>query len=166
MKAAKRSIWSGALGQAVGLLVGDHLQAMLDPAQEPVGVDQLVGDRRLEPAGRDQRAQRLAGRRHAHLGHPAAEDQLLGLDEELDLADAAAADLDVVARHPDRAVAAVGVDLALDRVDVADRGVVEMAAPEERLERAQEAARRPSWSPATTRALISAARSQFWPWRS
>ena len=36
-------------------------------------------------------------------------------------------------------MAAVGVDLALDRVDVADRGVVEMAAPQERLQRAQEA---------------------------
>ena len=129
----------GAGRQAVGLLVGDHLQAMLDPAQEPVGADQLIRDRGLQPAVRDQGAERVAGRGRAHLRHPAAQDQLLGLDEELDLADAAAADLDVVARHPDRAVAAVGVDLALDRVDVADRGVVEVAAPQERLEGREEA---------------------------
>ena len=121
-------------GQAVGLLVGDHLQPVLDPPQEAVGPDQLIGGLGLQPAGRDQGAERVAGCRHAHLGHPAAQDQLLRLDEELDLPDAAASDLDVVARHPDRAVAAVGVDLALDRMDVADRRVVQQATPQERLQ--------------------------------
>ena len=150
----------------MGLLVGDHLEAVLDPAKEAVGLDQLVRGGARQPAGLDQGAQRGAGGRRAQLGHAAAQDQLLGLDEELDLADAAAADLEVVAGDPDRAVAAVGVDLPLDRVDVADRRVVQVLAPEERLERPQEGVARPTRSPAITRALISAARSQFWPWRS
>ena len=62
---------------------------------------------------------------------PAAGDQLLGLREEFDLADAAAAKLDVVAFDRDLAVAAVGVDLALHRVHVGDGGVVEILAPDE-----------------------------------
>ena len=65
---------------------------------------------------------------------PAAGDELLGLDEELDLADAAAAELDVVAFDRDLVVAAVGVDLALHRLDVGDRRVVEIFAPDERRE--------------------------------
>ena len=46
----------------------------------------------------------------------AAGDQLLGLHEEFDLADAAAAELDVVALDRDLVVAAVGVDLPLHRL--------------------------------------------------
>ena len=64
----------------------------------------------------------------------AAGDQLLGLHEELDLADAAAAELDVVAFDRDLVVAAIGVDLPLHRVDVGDRGEVEILAPDERRE--------------------------------
>ena len=69
----------------------------------------------------------------------AAGDQLLGLHEELDLADAAAAELDVVAFDRDLAVAAIGVDLPLHRVDVGDGGEVEILAPDERRELAQQA---------------------------
>ena len=39
-------------------------------------------------------------RRHAQAGMAPAQDQLLGLGEEFDLADAAAAQLDIVARPP------------------------------------------------------------------
>ena len=59
--------------------------------------------------------------RAAHRRAAAAEDELLGLDEELDLADAAAAELEVVAGHRHLLVAARGVDLPLHRVDVGDR---------------------------------------------
>ena len=69
---------------------------------------------------------------------PAAGDQLLGLHEELDLADAAAAELDVVALDGDLAMALVGVDLPLHRVDVGDRGEVEILAPDERRRRLEE----------------------------
>ena len=92
-------------------------------------------------------AQRLAGAAEPQRGIAAAEDELLGLGEELDLADAAAAELHVVARHLDRAAAAMGVDLALDRMDVVDRGEVEMPPPDEgpkRRRKASPAARLPA----------------------
>ena len=129
----------GAGGQAVGLFVADHLQAVLGATQEAIGFDQLVGDGAFEPAGIDQGAQRGTGAGRPQLGQAATQDQLLGLDEELDLANAAAPHLEIVAGHPDLAVAPIGVDLPLDRVDVADRGVVQVLAPEKRLECAQEA---------------------------
>ena len=61
----------------------------------------------------------------------AAGDQLLGLHEELDLADAAAAELDVVAFDRDFAAAAIGLDLPLHRVDVGEGDEVEIFAPDE-----------------------------------
>ena len=143
-------------------MVVDHLQAMLDPAQEAIGLDQLVAPPRRDMAGRRQRAQRRAGAAQAERGIAAAEDELLGLGEELDLADAAAAELDVVAQHLDRAAAAMGVDLALDRMDVLDGREVEMLAPD----KGRRSARKASPTarlPATGCALIMAARSQFWP---
>ena len=76
-----------------------------------------------------ERRQRVAA---AQLGMAAAGDELLGLHEELDLADAAAPELDVVALDRDVLVAAVGVDLLLHRLDVGDRREVEILAPDER----------------------------------
>ena len=61
----------------------------------------------------------------------AAEDQLLRLDEKLDLADAAASELDVMAGDRDLGMALHGVDLPLHRVDVGNRGVIEIFAPDE-----------------------------------
>ena len=61
-----------------------------------------------------------------------AGNELLGLDEELDLADAAAAELDVVTFDRDLVVTAIGVDLPLHGVDIGDRGEVEIFAPDER----------------------------------
>ena len=37
---------AGIVGQRLGLLVGDHLQAVLDGAQEAIGVGQLLARRR------------------------------------------------------------------------------------------------------------------------
>ena len=84
---------------------------------------------------RGEHGERLAA---AQLRMAAAGDQLLRLHEELDLADAAAAELDVVALDRDLAVAAIGVDLPLHRVHVGDRGEVEIFAPDEGREFAQE----------------------------
>ncbi|MNL43368.1 hypothetical protein D3C87_1658760 [compost metagenome] len=91
-----------------------HLDTMLDIAQEPVGLGQRRGDLRLDPLRLSQRPKcyfRLARpqRRHATAG-----DQLLRLGEKFDLADAAAAKLDVVALYCDRPMALVDMDLALD----------------------------------------------------
>ncbi len=75
--------------------------------------------------------ERVASRGCAQFGHASAPDQLLRLGEELDLANAAAPELDVVSRDSDAAAAAMGVDLALDRMDVLDRREIEMLAPQE-----------------------------------
>jgi hypothetical protein len=99
--------------------------------RETVGVDQLFGGAGCDVARGGERAQRLAGAAQAQRRIAPAEDQLLGLGEKLDLANAAAAELDVVAEHAarqlaDGAAAAKGVDLALDGMDVVDGREVEM----------------------------------------
>ena len=76
---------------------------------------------------------------------PPARDQLLRLHEELDLADAAAPELDVVALDRDLVVALVGRHLALHRVHVGDRAVVEIFAPDERRDLLAGTPRRPQY---------------------
>ncbi len=161
---------AGERGQLVGLgrqrlrlLVGDHLQAMLDGAQEAIGLVELAPHLGLDPAARLQALQRDERLRHAQLRLAAAGDELLGLDEELDLANAAAPDLDVVARDRDLAEAAEGVDLALHGVNVGDRREIEVLAPDEGREASARKLSPAAMSPATARALMRAARSQFWP---
>ena len=119
------------LGQRLGLLVGDHLQAVLDRAQEGVGGFE-IGDRLGRSTSRGgERLQRRDRRGHAQFRIAPAPDQLLGLRVEFDLADAAAPDLHVVAVQRDLPAAAMRLDLALDRVDVGDGREIEMPAPHE-----------------------------------
>ena len=148
----------------MGLRVVDHLQPVLDPAQKAVVVDQRVARvaSSIRPAAASRRSASQVGA-DAQLAQPAAPDQLLGLGEELDLADAAAADLDVVAFDRDSPAAAMRLDLALDRMDVRDRREIEVPAPDIGLQLARGSRSPATRSPATGRALISAARSQFCP---
>ena len=125
--------------QPLGLLVLNHLQPVLDPAQEHVRPAEIVDRLGADPFVGVKALERVEGARPAHLRTAAAEDELLGLDEELDLADAAAAELDVVSGNDDPLVAAHGVDLALHRMDVGDRSIVEILAPDERREVGKEA---------------------------
>ena len=81
----------------------------------------------------------------------AAEDQLLRLGEEFDLADAAASELDIVAGDRDARVPAMAVNLALDGVDVLDGGVVQALAPDEGLHVLQEQRARVGIAGALTR---------------
>ena len=81
----------GVVGQRMGLLVRDHLQPVLDPAQELVGRRQFVARLKRDPVAGGQHLQRLQRRPHPQFRMPAAGNQLLGLREKLDLADAAAA---------------------------------------------------------------------------
>ena len=140
-KRAKLGEPSRIVGQRLRLLVGDHLQAVLDAC---AGRRRLRSsssrDLALDPAALGEPAQRLQRLRHAQLRLAPAGDQLLGLHEELDLADAAAAELDVVAGDRDRAEAAKGVDLPLHGVDVGDGGEVEVLAPDEGRELVEELA--------------------------
>ncbi len=119
------------VGQAMGLLIVDHLQPVLEPAQEAVGGAQFLRRSGVDVPGLGQRAQRLRRPGAAQARLAAAPDQLLGLRKELDLADAAAPQLDVVAMHGDPGAALVGVDLALDGVDVLDRPEIQVLAPDE-----------------------------------
>ena len=127
------------LRQQVGLLVPHHLDPMLDVAQKPIGFRQFRRSSRSSIHLRlGEFGERLLGRAAAQLRHAAAGDQLLGLHEELDLADAAAPELDVVALDRDGAVTLVHVDLPLDRMDVGDGRIVEILAEDEGHEVAQE----------------------------
>ncbi len=119
------------VGQGMGLLVRHHLEAMFDPAQEFIGRGQLVAGLESDPVAGGQYAQRLQCRPHPQFGMPATRDQLLGLREELDFADAAAADLDVVALHRDCALSAIGLHPPLHVMDVGKCGEIQMFAPDE-----------------------------------
>src|SRR5436853_3859817 len=97
--------------QHVGLFVGDHLQPVLDRAQESVGRGQLVARFRVDPAALGESGKRRQRLALAQLRVPSAGDELLSLDEEFDLANAAAAELDIMSLDRNLAVAAIGVDL-------------------------------------------------------
>jgi hypothetical protein len=122
----------------VGLVVGDHLGSMFQSAQVAIGLDQVVAVLGRHVAGIRQGGQCLQGARAAQIRMAAAQDQLLGLDEELDLANAAAPQLQVRALGGQAVVHLVGVDLAFDRMDVGDGREVEVLAPDERLQLGQE----------------------------
>ena len=119
-------------GQLVGLLVVDHLQPVLEAAQELVSFAHLLGGLFADAAGGGQRPQGFAGSACAQAAVPPAPDQLLGLGEELDLADAAPAELHVVTGDGDFAAAAMSVDLPLDRMDIGDRCEIKVFAPDKR----------------------------------
>ena len=114
----------------VRLLVAQHLQPVLDRAQEPVDFGEVGGDVLANPAGAGERRQRLGGRTHPQGLVSPAGDQLLRLGEELDLADAAESELHIVPLDPDVADLLGDVDLALHRLDVGDGREVEMLAPD------------------------------------
>ena len=108
--------------QALRLLVGDHLQAVLDGAQEAVGLRRARRAPRAVIQPSSCSATSMSRVRRPAQGRPAAaEDELLRLHEELDLADAAASELDVVTRDRDLVVPAHRMDLPLHRVHVGDR---------------------------------------------
>ena len=111
---------------------------MLDGAQETIGCRQLRRFLRRDPSGFTERFEHFRGPIPAQRRVAATPDQLLGLGEEFDLADAAAPELDVVARRDDALTAPVGVDLAFDRMNVLDGGEVEGFAPQERAQVLQE----------------------------
>ncbi len=121
----------GLLRQAVGLFVGDHLQPMLDPPQELIGRAELVARVVGDPVAHGEHVERDQRLLHPQLGMTAARDQLLGLGEELDLANAAAPDLDVMSLDRDLALAAIDLHLPLHVVHVGERLEVEMLAPDE-----------------------------------
>src|SRR5208282_1063275 len=82
--------------QRVGLLIGHHLQAMLDAAQKIISRRELIARGGVDPAAGGERGKRRHGLAAAQFAMAAAGDELLRLRKKLDLANAAAAQLDVV----------------------------------------------------------------------
>ena len=123
--------------QCVGLLVGHHLQPMLDASEKIISGRQLVACLGVDPAAGGERVQRRHRLTAAQRNVAPAGDELLRLHEKFNLANAAAAELDVMALDRDLAVPAIGVDLLLHRVHVGDRRVVEIFAPDERRQLAE-----------------------------
>ncbi len=122
------------LRQRVGLRVTQHLQAVLHLAQEAIRLRQRRAILGGDLAGGDQRVQRRQQAAFAQCGFAAAADQLQRLHQELDLANATGAALDVV-----QAVVArdFGGDRRLHLAQAVQRGVVEIAPVHERAQRLQ-----------------------------
>ena len=97
----------------------------------------------------------------ADLGVLAAVEELEELDDELDVADAAAARLDLDLGGPRRDGPLL--DPPLHRLDLADLGAAEVASIDERRRSRRGTSRPRSRSPATGRHLIRACRSQVRP---
>ena len=127
-----------AVGQAVRLPVVHHLQPVLHAALEGVCRAKVRRRAGFDMPCRDERLQRLQRAAPAQARIAAAPKKLLRLHEEFDLTDAAAAELDIVPFQAGPACAARGVDLLLDRPDVLRRSEVQMAAPDEGLQRFEE----------------------------
>ena len=121
----------GIVRQRVGLLVRHHLQPMFDPPQEFIGRGQLVARLERDPVTRRQHPQRIQRRPHPQFRMTSAGDQLLGLREEFDFADAAAPDLDIVALDRDLALPAIGLHLPLHVMHVGKGCEIQMLAPDE-----------------------------------
>src|SRR5579872_4261045 len=115
----------------MGLFVGDHLQTMLNAAQEIVSRHELIARRCVDPTVGCQGGERDKRPAIAQFGMTSAGDQLLGLDKEFDLANAAAPELYVVTFDGDLAMTAIGMNLPLHFMDMRDRGVVEVFTPDE-----------------------------------
>ena len=114
------------------LLVRDHLDAVLGPPQVFVGEDQRLGDLGRNPARRGQLPKGQAGSDGPESRVGAAPDELVRLSEELDLADAPAPELEILAGFPDLPAAMLGVDPLLDVVQGLHRGKVQSLPPHER----------------------------------
>ena len=80
-------------GHRVDLSTFAQLEAVLDSAQEPVGVGEVTGVVLVDVSGRAQLGERGESRWRPQVGIEAAVDELEQLDGELDVANAAAAPL-------------------------------------------------------------------------
>ena len=129
---APRQGAQSALGarQTVGLLTLGHLQAVLDVAQEDIGRGKVALDVGLNEAVRPellQRGQRMPGPQRRLV---AAVQQQEYLREQLDLADAAAAFLDVAVQVAVARVFPIGARLVAPKL--LDGGMVQILAVDER----------------------------------
>ena len=125
-------------GQGMGLLVLDHLQAVLDHPQPVIGLAQHARVVGRDDPRRRQRIERGARAAHPQRGIAPAVDQLVRLGEEFDLADAPAPQLDVEPRPRFARTRVARADPRGQPADLADRPEIEAAAPHERADLAEE----------------------------
>src|SRR3954468_22736289 len=111
---------------------------MLDGAEQPVGSGQPVRLLGGNAAGRRECRQGVERRRSAQAGLASAVDQLVDLSEELDLADSAAAALQLEAGPERLPLGEMVADSPGDRLDLADRSEIEASAPDERMDGVEE----------------------------
>src|SRR5215469_3546884 len=122
----------GGCRKGMDLFVSHHLQAMFDGTQNIVSGGELIARLPIYPAVRCKRGERDESAALAQLGVAPAGNQLLGLNKEFNLANATSSKLDIVALDRDLAMTAIGVDLLLHFMDMGNRGVIEIFAPDER----------------------------------
>ncbi len=113
----------------MGLAVGEHLYAIFELAQEQVRLAQFARVPLRHVTARSagfQRRQQSAG---AQRGIAPAADHLLQLHREFDFADAACTQFEIVGKIPARDL---GIDQRLHVAQTGQRGVIEIAAVDER----------------------------------
>jgi hypothetical protein len=84
----------------MGLLVAQHLQPVLDRTEKPVGIRERRCRSRVDPACPCESGQGLGCRPRAQRLVASASNELLGLSEEFDLADATASKFHIVPGDP------------------------------------------------------------------
>jgi hypothetical protein len=150
----RHAVERGALDwQGMGLLVGDHLQPVFEHAQPVVA---LAHDHRIaigDDPGLGQGIERGARAAQAQRRVAPAVDQLVGLGEEFDLADAAAPALEIVARPHDLPGGIVVADARGQSPDLGNRPEIEAAPPDKRADRVEKGLPRAT-SPEAARARI------------
>ena len=124
--------------QAVRLAIVDHLQPVLDRAEQRVALRQRGGLFGVDPARPGEHGECVQGRRRAQAAVAAAMDQLVHLGEELRLADAAAPALQVIAGAERLALGIMVANAPGDLPDLRHRAIVQRAPPHERADRDQE----------------------------
>ncbi len=127
-------------GQLVRLAIVDHLEPVLDRAQRDIGPSEILRLVEPDPPRLGQRGERVARGGRAQRRLAAAMDELVDLGEELDLADAAPPPFQVIAGAERLGLRIMIADAAADVADLADRAIVERAAPHERTDRVEETA--------------------------
>ncbi len=113
------------------LLIGNHLQSVLDAPKEKISLYQLGADRLLHPATLTKSLEGVNRLTRTQIILTTASNQLLRLRKEFDLTNAAAPKLYVVTGYSNATETAVCVDLPLHGVDVGDRRIIEVFAPDE-----------------------------------
>ena len=130
-KACKALQLSGIRGQTLRLFISNHLQAVLDGAQKNISSRQIFNRFFRHPTIDRQFLQHVERSRTAQLQASATKNQLLRLHKKLDFANSATTKLHIMPFDLHLGMSAHGMYLALHRVNIGNRPIVEIFAPDE-----------------------------------